>query len=164
MLASKNSCRCCIIPLSRAFIASLPREKVTCAPDEEQQCPICLKNIEEGDRCGLDNFKVIAWHWPITISAWWPYLAAIRSMMPVWSLGCQRQRTVHCAGWTVEDSNFCSIIILCHTFLNSQGWDADWRPAMGGNEETEEAKGEERRRLGSLAQQHVWLIIYSFLW
>ena len=50
------------------------------------------------------------------------------------------------------------------TFSNSQGWDADWRPAMGGNEETEEAQGEERRRLGSPAQQHVWLIIYSCLW
>merc|ERR1711936_88949 len=27
----------------------LPREKVSCAPDEEQQCPICLKAVEEGD-------------------------------------------------------------------------------------------------------------------
>ena len=35
---------------SRAFVASLPREKVSCAPDEEQQCPICLKAVEEGDR------------------------------------------------------------------------------------------------------------------
>ena len=102
--------------LSRAFIASLPREEVTCAPDEEQQCPICLKNIEEGDRCGLDYLRAIAWHWPPTTSAWWPCLAAIRSMTPAWSLGCQRQRTVHCAGWTVEDSNFCSHIICLPHF------------------------------------------------
>jgi len=36
-------------PTSKAFVASLPREKVSCAPDEEQQCPICLKAVEEGD-------------------------------------------------------------------------------------------------------------------
>ena len=88
---------------SRAFVASLPREKVSCAPDEEQQCPICLKAVEEGDRYQFyrKHSSSYSYH-TISSSVWWLCPAATPSMMLVSPLGWARLQIVHCAGFLLN--------------------------------------------------------------